>query len=525
MAARTSKGGWPDNPVIYQIYPRSFCDSTGSGEGDLAGVVQKLDHIVRLDVDGIWMSPFFTSPLCDGGYDVADHTSVDPRFGTLDDFDEVVTRAHDLGLRVIIDQVFNHTSDQHPWFAKSLAKEEPFRDFYVWADPKPNGSPPSNWIAYFGKPAWQWRPQRKQYCLHQFLDCQPCLDHRNPEVGKRLSEIMRFWRDRGVDGFRFDAVTSFFYDPTFPDNPPADADKRARIPGPPSNPFTFQDHQFDMLPDDCAGFAEKLRNWAGGDAYLLGEINEGPSSVETACHFTQDGRLDAAYVVDLPERGLTGTVLAELLDRIEAPGALAWWLSSHDQARHVSRAGDGSPHDAKMCAALLLALPGPVLIYQGEELGMVQADLQKSELHDPFDKMYWPDPPGRDGARTPMVWDDTLNHGFSQGRPWLPIICPPDGPAAAQWDQSGSVLQFYTRALRRRRDRALADADIEVLSADETFFAARLQAPYGRCTTLIANFDNTARTLHKSKAHRVLESAAQPDSDKIAPRSVIWQAD
>ncbi len=505
--------------MIYQVYPRSFQDSTGTGEGDLRGVIARLDHIACLGVDGLWLSPFFVSPMCDGGYDVADQSRVDPRFGTLDDFDALVERAHALNLRVMIDQVFNHTSDRHPWFLKSRAREPGYEDMYVWADPRPDGSAPSNWIAFFGQAAWKWHPQRRQYCLHQFLPCQPCLNHRNPQVHAALRKVTEFWRARGVDGFRYDAVTSFYFDPEFRDNPPADT-AQARIPGPASNPYTMQRHDYDMLPDNCAAFSRDIRDWAGPDTYLIGEVNEGPRSVEILRRFTGANRLDAGYVIDFQERGMTGTVLADVLERLGTPCELAWWLSSHDQPRHVSRFGDGSARDARLFAAIILALPGPVLLYQGEELGMVQPDLPFEALHDPFDKSYWPDPPGRDGARTPMAWDSAKpNFGFSKSTPWLPITCPPNGAAAQQWADDGSVLRFYQTALSLRRRLGLADGTIEThISRDDHFDAQIIGA--SEAISLVVNLSDTPQDVPAFSP--ILSSAEQTASDQIAPRSAVW---
>ncbi|MEL6516522.1 MAG: alpha-amylase family glycosyl hydrolase [Pseudomonadota bacterium] len=520
----TPRGTWPDHPLIYQIYPRSFQDSTGSGEGDLRGITQRLDHIARLEMDAIWLSPFYVSPMEDGGYDVADHCAVDPRFGTMEDFEALVARAHVLGLKVMIDQVFNHTSDQHPWFQKSLAGDPAYADFYVWADACDDGSPPSNWIGYFGLPAWRWHPQRRQYCLHQFLPSQPSLNHYNPAVGEALGKISQFWRDRGVDGFRYDAVTSIFFDTEFRDNPPAGDDQGSQ-PGSAANPFTMQKHAYDMLPKDCATFTEKLRGWAGEDAYLMGEINDGPTSVETLQKFTGPERLDAGYIVDLAERGLTGDILADVIDRMGDPGRLIWWLSCHDQPRQVSRAGDGGVQDARMLAALLLGLPGPVLLYQGEELGMPQPDLPKFAIQDPFDLAFWPEPPGRDGARTPIPWTEGAGVGFTTGDPWLPTAVPPDGPADAQWADQASVLSFYSEAIATRRDLGLAAADLSVEEAEETFFAAKLACGDGRTHLLATNLGDNAHPLPRvsnATPRRVLSSFTQSSNDHIAPRSTVW---
>lgn len=518
------RGRWPEHPVIYQIYPRSFQDTTGSGEGDLKGVLRRLDHIKELGADAIWLSPFFVSPMCDGGYDVADMTDVDPRFGTMSDFDDIVARAHDLGLLVMIDQVFNHTSIEHPWFQRSRDGDEEFRDFYVWADAREDGSPPSNWIAFFGHPSWRWHPQRGQYCLHQFLPCQPCLNHHNPAVHERLRNITRFWRDRGVDGFRYDAVTSFYYDRSLSDNPPS-REERGLIAGPPQNPFTYQRHEFDMLPKDCAAFSEGVREWVGEDMFMLGEINKGLRSVEIARDFTQPGRFDAGYTVDLAERGVSGTVVADVLERMDGETGMAWWLSSHDQPRHVSRAGDGTPRDARLLAAMLLAMPGTILLFQGEELGMPQADLTKDQLRDPFDRWYWPDHPGRDGARGPIAWDDGDGMGFTSGTPWMPLFRPPEGPASEQRRSDTSVYAFYRKALDTRKRLGLADAAIEVVEASDEHFSLRLETTNDGVVGVAVNLSASVRDLGDWKGcERLLESCRANGRDTVAPRSALWVA-
>lgn len=515
-------GGWPDNPVIYQIYPRSFIDTHGNGEGDLRGVLEGLDHVASLGVDAIWLSPFYTSPMCDGGYDVTDHCAVNPRFGTMHDFDAVLARAHALGLCVMIDLVLNHTSVTHPWFAKSLAREKGYEDVYVWADPKPDGSPPSNWVSFFGHPAWRWYPQRRQYCLSKFLPCQPCLNHYNDDVGARLERITRFWLDRGVDGFRYDAVTSFFHDPDLRDNPPATDEESVLIPGPPSNPYTYQEHVNDVLPKDCAAFSTRLRDMAGPDAFLLGEVNNGVRSVEVLRDFTGDGKLDAGYTVDLISRGPTQTVIADVLERLEGHGGFAWWLSCHDQPRHVSAHGDGSARDAKMFAALLCALPGPLILMQGEELGQPQARLRREDLHDPFDKMFWPEPMGRDGARAPMAWDDGIPRcGFSGATPWLPVAHPEDGAVRQQAENPDSVLSFYKKALSMRRDLGLANGTITLAEAPDDTILARVAAEGGDLILAVNLGDGEWRP-DIPGSDPVLRSVGLTSDGGLPPRSAAW---
>lgn len=444
---------WPAAPVIYQIYPRSFRDSNGDGVGDLNGATHKLEHIASLGVDAIWLSPFYPSPFADGGYDIADHMDVHPVFGTLADFDRLVGRAHELGLRVIVDQVFNHTSDESPWFQLSVMGDPEFDDYYVWADPKPDGTAPNNWLSQFGPPAWTWNHKRRQYFFHNFTARQPSLNLRCPKVQDRLRDVMRFWRDRGVDGFRVDAVTSFLFDPSMKDNPPASPEVQQKAAGETFVPYTYQDHVYDLLPGDGVAYVENLRRWAGDDVYLLGEITSGNKSVELACDLTRPGRMDAAYTTDFPGGGGSAAAYADIMTRAPDAHRLGWWLSSHDQPRHANKAGDGSPRDVRFLAFVLAMSPGPVILYQGEELGLSQPDLPKGAVTDPLDLLYWPDGPGREGARVPLPWAEGDDRGFSVGRPWLPMEWPSGISVAVQECDSNSNLSFYQRAFAFRRDR------------------------------------------------------------------------
>ena len=450
---------WPKAPVIYQIYPRSFRDTTGTGTGDLDGIRHKLHHVAKLGADAVWLSPFYPSPLADGGYDVADHVDVHPAMGKMDDFDRLVDRAHDLGLKVIIDQVFNHTSDASPWFQRSIQGDPHYADYYVWRDPKPDGTQPNNWLSQFGPPAWTWNHKRRQYYFHNFTGRQPSLNLRNPHVQDELQAIMRFWLDRGVDGFRLDAVTSFLFDPEMRDNPPATPEVQAEVSGETFVPYTYQDHVHDILPGDGTAFMERVRTWAGEDAYLFGEVTSGNQSVELACMLSAPGRLDAAYTTDLPENKGTAEAYADCLTRADDPRRLGWWLSSHDQPRHADKAGDGSDRDVRFLATVLAASPGPVILYQGEELGLSQPKLPRSAVTDPLDLLYWPDGPGREGARVPIPWAEGEDRGFSSGRPWLPMDWP-EGISVAVQEIGDSNLWFYRRAFAFRRDAGLSNMEL-----------------------------------------------------------------
>lgn len=525
----TQRGTWPASPAIYEIYPRSFADSTGSGEGDLNGITGRLEAVAELGVDAIWIAPFYVSPMVDGGYDIADHSAVDPRFGTLDDFDALLARAHDLGLKVMIDMVLNHTSRDHAWFQASLRDDPEHRDWYIWRDAKPDGGPPNNWMSFFGEPAWSWHPLRRQYYLRQFLSCQPSLDLRHEAVRRAQCEVLSFWQARGVDGFRFDAVCSYLADPSMRDNPPAGATTQGRSAAGPENPYSFQDHRFDMLPGDGAAYAEHLRAWAGPDMWLMGEMNSGNRSVELASEFTADDRLDSGYTIDLLKNPVTAPNLAGVLERREKTGCgLTWCLSCHDDARAVSRTGDGSARDARLLALTGAMLPGPWIVWQGEELGQPQAELPYEALHDPFDRSFWPVPPGRDGARVPYPWTRAgAAHGFTDGTPWLPMEGLGGLARDVQAGDPASVLAFYRRVLGFRDRPLFRDGDCRTVTAGDTVLHLR-RGHDGATADVVLNFGDTAA--ESPVAGRPGLATSEADADAIAagrlpPRSGgVWLA-
>ena len=408
---------WWRGAVIYQVYPRSFADSNGDGIGDLRGLTDRLDYIAGLGVDAVWISPFFTSPMRDYGYDVADYCGVDPMFGTLADFDAVVARAHALGLKVVIDQVYSHTSDQHPWFAESRSGRSASRaDWYVWADAKPDGSPPNNWQSLFVGPAWTWDARRGQYYLHNFLREQPDLNLLNPAVQQALLGVARYWLDRGVDGFRVDAVSHFTHDPALRDNPPRDG-------GPRTRPVDFQRLLYNADRPETLVFLEKLRGVLDEypDRFALGEIGGPDSADRSFADYLGSDRLHTAYSflflrADAPTPAFVRGAVLEW-ERLHAGGWPTWVFSNHDAPRAVSRWGGSGPPDqyAKLLNALLLALRGSVCLYQGEELGLPQAHVPFERLRDPEAIANWPRTLGRDGARTPIPWRADLAHGgFSE---------------------------------------------------------------------------------------------------------------
>ncbi len=471
---------WWKGAVIYQIYPRSFQDSNGDGVGDLAGIIDRLDHVASLGVDGVWLSPFFTSPMADFGYDIADFTDVDPIFGTLADFDRLIAKAHGLGLKVIIDQIYSHSSDQHKWFEESRqSRDNPKADWYVWADANPDGTPPNNWQSVFGMGAWQWDARRGQYYLHNFLVEQPDLNLHHPDVQNAILDVTRFWLDRGVDGFRLDALNFGMHDPELRDNPVETVFKR-----PPTRPFDFQRHTRSMSHPDIVGFIERVAaviNERDG-CFTVAEVG-GPFPLEEMKAFTQgDERLNSAYNFDfLYLENLTAenirSTQADWPNETAGEGWPSWAFSNHDAPRAISRwAGDCDlDHYAKLIALLLMSLRGNVFVYQGEELGLPQADVPYDRLVDPEAIVNWPETLGRDGARTPMPWRNDGNDlaGFSTVEPWLPMTEPHvDLAVSAQEENPNSVLNFYREAIALRRQcRALREGRIDMLKTSKDLLA------------------------------------------------------
>lgn len=469
---------WWRGKVMYQIYPRSFMDSNGDGVGDLNGITSRLDYVADLGVEGIWISPFFTSPMKDFGYDVSDYRDVDPVFGTLQDFDRLVARAHDLGLKVIIDQVYSHTSDQHPWFAESRQDAtNPKADWYVWQDPKPDGTPPNNWLSAFGGPAWTWDGRRRKYYLHNFLASQPDLNLHNPKVQDALLDVMRFWLERGVDGLRLDAINLGMHDPQLRDNPPMPDDG-----GPIIKPYFMQQHKWNLSHDDMPVFLARLRSAANayGAVFTVAEIGGVDVRPVQMAYTSEDRHLSAAYSFEFLSPVMpTAEQIAESLDPWPddpTEGWPAWAFSNHDAERIANRwnGGQVDPDWARLMGLLLLSLRGNIFLYQGEELGLPQAQVPFERLQDPEALANWPHTLGRDGARTPMPWvSDHPLGGFSSAEPWLPMD-PHHLPlaVAAQEDDPGSLLHWTRRLVRlRHASPALLTGTLRFLKAPEGVLA------------------------------------------------------
>jgi alpha-glucosidase len=413
--------------VVYQVYPRSFQDSDGDGVGDLRGIAARLDHLAWLGVDALWLSPIYPSPMADGGYDVADHTAVDPRFGTLADFDALVARAHALGLRVLLDVVPCHTSIEHPWF-----RDHPER--YVFS---PVDGPPNNWRATFGGPAWSEDPRGRGWYLHSFYPEQPDLDWRHPAVAAQIGAALRFWRARGVDGFRLDALQQLLKDPELRDDPVA----AAPFPFPLDPDYATLEHRHSSDAPDTPAALAALRAGAGADALLVGEV-----FLPTARVLRYLEHLDGAFCFELFFAGWEAPALAAAIGAAAADGRLAWVLANHDFPRLATRVG--AAH-VRAAALLLLTLPGTAFVYQGDEIG--QHDGPPPDAAAAGRGGAGRDRAGRDACRRPVQWDASPEGGFTTGTPWLAPLDPERRNVAAQREDQGSLLHLYRALLAARR--------------------------------------------------------------------------
>ena len=471
---------WWRGAVIYQIYPRSFLDTNGDGVGDLPGIVDRLDHVASLGVDAIWISPFFKSPMADFGYDIADYRDVDPLFGTLADFERLLAKAHALGLRVMIDQVLSHTSMEHEWFRQSRESRDNARaDWYVWADAKPDGTPPNNWLSLFGGMAWTWEPRRGQYYLHNFLSSQPDLNFHNPYVRAATLDNVRFWLDKGVDGLRLDAINFCFHDAQLRDNPPKPAELRTGRGFSPDNPYAFQYHHYNNTQPENLPFLEQLRDLLDRypGATTLGEISS-EDSLATMAEYCNDQRLHMGYSFELLTDDFSVAYIRGTVERLEATmteGWPCWAISNHDVRRAVTRWGGAGASGtfAAQLVAMVCSLRGSVCLYQGEELGLPEADVPYEALQDPYGKTFWPTFKGRDGCRTPLPWNDTAQAGFSAGKPWLPIPAEHVARNVAVQDADPQSVLNATRAFLRWRKAqpALTQGAIRFLDAPEPVLA------------------------------------------------------
>jgi oligo-1,6-glucosidase/alpha-glucosidase len=469
-ATRSATIPWWEPAVVYQIYPRSFQDSDGDGIGDLRGIEQRLDYLAELGVDALWLSPIFPSPMADFGYDVADYCGVDPLFGTLDDFDRLLGAAHDRGLKLMLDLVPNHTSDQHPWFKDSRSsRSSPRREWYIWRDPGPDGAPPNNWIADFGGSAWEWDDASGQYYLHAFLKEQPDLNWRNPEVKAAMLDVMRFWFDRGVDGFRIDVLWHLIKAQGLPDNS-VNPEYRPEM-GEKLRVLQLNSTNQPEVHELAAEFRALADEY--GDRLLVGEVVL-PLAELMKYYGQERPGVHLPFNFQLVEAPWSAAVLRTMIANYEAalpPGAWPnWVIASHDYPRIAAKLGEAQ---ARIAAMLLLTLRGTPTLYQGDELGIGQVEIPQGRVSDPKELREPGIGLGRDPSRTPMAWDGSPRAGFSNAEPWLPLHNDwrTRNVAAEELDLN-SMLSLYRALLRlRRSEAALSMGSIELIDAEPDVIA------------------------------------------------------
>lgn len=521
---------WWRGAVIYQIYPRSFYDANQDGIGDLPGIISKLDYIASLGIDAIWISPFFKSPMKDFGYDISDYRDIDPIFGTLADFDELVLKAHALGIKIMIDQVLSHTSDQHQWFIDSREDQTNDKaDWYVWADAKEDGTAPNNWLSIFGGSGWTWDPRRQQYYLHNFLTSQPDLNFHNPDVRQAVLDNIEFWLKRGVDGFRLDAINFCYHDAQLRDNPAKPKELRTSIGFDEKNPYAYQYHYYNNTQDENLGFMEDIRSLLNKypGAVALGEISS-EDSLKTMAEYTQgDSRLHMGYSFDLLTDNFSAAYIKQVVESLESrvsDGWPCWSISNHDVKRVVTRWGGFNSNDfAKMLFAMISSLRGSICSYQGEELGLTEADIAFEDIQDPYGITFWPQFKGRDGCRTPHPWQhDSVNAGFSEGKPWLPVASEHFAKSVDLQDETAdSVLNSYRHFNRWRKEQpALRYGDIKFIDTPEPILAFVRQYQ-GEQLLVCFNFSEQSQTVALSSLTQQSDSLTAVSGHKLTSATIV----
>ena len=498
--SKTASDGhpWWQHAVFYELYPRSFADSNGDGIGDLNGITAHLDYLTSLGVDAIWITPCYPSPQVDFGYDVSDYEAIDPMYGTLRDFDRLLGEAKKRGMRIIMDFVLNHTSDQHKWFLDSKSsRRAAHRDWYIWRDGKGPGLPPNNWLSLFGHSAWAWDDKTQQYYYHFFYPLQPDLNWRNPAVEKAMFEVARWWYRRGVAGFRLDAVDTLLEDASLTDNPP--------LPGfnAYGDPRMLNLHN-QKLPEDTEVLQRLRRISDEYGAVLIGETN--PLDVnELESYYGNAAKPGLQMPMDYLFTNVKTLSAAAYRKQIAAIDRTGHWpvylISNHDIRRAASRYGDGEHDDAiaKLLAGMYLTLRGTPILYYGEELGMQNTDpLRREDVKDPIGKLGWPTQKGRDGERTPMQWSTAEHAGFTTGQPWLPIPKSfKTHNVQSELADPSSVLSFYRQMLKlRREERALLDGAYVSLTADDANVLAYLRRSAGETLLVALNMSGQRRRVH-----------------------------
>lgn len=506
---------WFENAVIYQIYPRSFQDSNNDGIGDIPGIISRLDYIKSLGVDAIWLSPIYKSPMRDFGYDVQDYTDIDPIFGTMDDLRQLVSKAHGLGIKVMMDMVLNHSSDLHQWFQKSRLREGKYTDFYIWRDKIPN-----NWMACFGGKAWTYDEKRGQYYLHSFLKEQPDLNWHDEECRKAIFNEVRFYLDMGVDGFRLDVINAIGKDPDLRSNP--------FMFGTTPRPYDMQNHIYDRNTEYTHEYIRQLRSVIDeyDERVMVGEIMiQGTGQMEQSASYMgkDNDELQLCFEFSLMVQRLNAKNMRNVaekwydlcsLDKRRIP---CWVLSNHDNARAITRAGNDEEL-ARLHAMYLILQRGVSVLYYGEEIGMKSKTFPKKEIQDPLGKRYWPIHKGRDGERRPMQWDESENMGFSPAKPWLACNYSDDWreiTVSIQKDDAGSMLSLYKALIdlkKKRSEIALSDAVFSHKVPDGVL--AYSFSHDGHVTAVILNMSRSSTTV------RVGDVVSDAKGLKVAIRSM-----
>ena len=490
---------WWKDGVIYQIYPRSYYDTTGNGIGDLPGIIEKLDYVEALGVDAIWLSPIYPSPDGDYGYDVSDYTGIDPKFGTMADFERFVEEAHKRGLRVIMDLVLNHTSEEHPWFRDARqSKDSEYRDYYIWAKPRTGRNPPNNWGSIFGGRAWTYDEASGEYYLHLFYREQPDVNWRNPEVHDAMLDVFRFWCDKGVDGFRLDVFNLYYKHESLRDNP-------WRLI--PTTPFgrrlDWQKHVYDYDQPEMMPLLAEIREILDGypERYVVGETF--PDNAQAAARYSAPGYLHAAFNFEFTNCPWNARRFGRVIDRWESLLGAEQWpnyvLGNHDVKRPGSRYGKGETDDRlKVATTLLLTLRGTPYIYFGDEIGMRDIPIRRKEdVLDPVGRRFWPLFKGRDGCRSPMQWSSERSAGFSSGTPWLPVHeNHAERNVQAQLEDPASLLNCYRSLLRLRREHvALRRGDLTLLTGTPKPVLAFRRRTEEETLLVVLNFSDRSQSL------------------------------
>lgn len=485
---------WWRDGIIYQIYPRSFADSNNDGIGDLNGITARLDYLAGLGVDALWLSPINPSPDVDFGYDVSDYNEIDPKYGTLADFDRLVSEAHQRGIRIVLDLVLNHTSDQHPWFQQSRqGRDNPYRDWYLWRPPRPGGGPPNNWQAIFGGRGWELDKTSGEYYFHMFYREQPDLNWRNPQVRAAMLDVFRCWLERGVDGFRLDVFNVYFKDAALTDNP-----VKLGLRG-----FDRQRHLYDCDQPEMLPLLAELRDLLDtyAERYAVGETFL--STPASAARYCGQNSLHAAFDFSFLHCPWNPACFLEKAQAWEnALGPELWptyVLNNHDNPRSATRYTRGEQDERlKVAAALLLTLRGTPFLYYGEEIGMRDIAVSRSEIKDPVGRRFWPFFKGRDGCRSPMQWDASTNAGFNcSAAPWLPVHSNyPQRNVAAQQADPGSLFNFYRQLIALRRQiPALRSGMFQPLTFDPRSVLAYLRQQGDQAILVALNFSRRKQRL------------------------------